>query len=286
MPPSNRINKTMFISRKSSQPPNWGRRFFLAFLGSVACLYGTVVAYHLSVPRPEAIDEAGWMERCRELCLNYGLIPTGNIAMDAKAYLAVAKPQELSQPLSEILSDKEFVRAETENHRLIGQVPPDFTLPNEKGEPVNLRGLTAKGPVVLVFYYGYNCSHCVAQLFGLQKDLPLIKELGAQVVALSADSSEKTAESFTKYGGFDFPVLSDADNKIAAVYEVFTPAAGDQEEDLKHGTFIIGQDGKVIFCNRGYQPFIDNKSLLFWLAGKPGWRKDQTIESSQASARP
>lgn len=257
--------------------PNWGRRVFLGFLATVTCLYATVVAYHLSVPRPKAGSEAGWLERCREMCVSYGLIPTGNIAKDAEAYLKVVKPQELSQPLAEILGDKEFLRAKTEEHPLIGQVPPDFTLPNEKGEQISLHDLTAKGPVVLVFYYGYSCSHCVAQLFGLQKDLQYVKELGATVVALSADTPEKTAESFKKYGGFDFPVLSDADNKIATIYGVFTPAKGDEEEDLKHGTFIIDKEGKVIFCNRGYQPFVDNKSLLYWLAGNPGWVKDRDV---------
>lgn len=264
----------------NSKSPRWGRRLFLGFLGSVACLYAVIVTYHLSVPRNAAGATPGWMEKCRELCLSYGLIPTGNIAMDAKAYLAVAKPQDLTSSLEEILADREFVRAETEAHPIIGQVPPDFTLPNSKGEMVSLHDLTAQGPVILVFYYGYNCSHCVAQLFGLQKDLHYLSELGAQVVALSADTSEKTAEKFDRYGGFDFPVLSDTDNKTAQIYEVFTPAHGDEEEDLKHGTFIIDKSGKVVFVNRGYQPFIDNKSILFWLAGKPGWSKSDEITDS------
>jgi peroxiredoxin len=255
---------------------------FLGFLGSVAFLYAVIVTYHLSVPRSAAGASPRWMEKCRELCLSYGLIPTGNIAMDAGAYLAVAKPQDLSGPLSKILDDSEFVRAEAESHPFIGQVPPDFTLPNSKGEQVSLHDLTARGPVVLVFYYGYNCSHCVAQLFGLQKDLSYLRELGAQVVALSADSPEKTAESFAKYGGFDFPVLADAENRIAAQYQVFTPAHADEEEDLKHGTFIIDKTGKVIFTNRGYQPFIDNKSILFWLADKPGWTKPPKNENASA----
>lgn len=250
------------------KPPHWGKRLFLGFLGSVACLYAVIVTYHLSVPMPLAGATPSWMEKCRELCLKYNLVPSGNIARDAEDYLAAAKSQDLTAPLSQILADKDFTRAETENHSLLGQVPPDFTLPNSKGELVSLRDLTAQGPVVLVFYYGYNCSHCVAQLFGLQKDLPYLKELEAQVVALSADSPEKTAESFDKYGGFDFPVLADKDNKVATLYEVFTPAHGDQEEDLKHGTFIIDQSGKLVFVNRGYQPFIDNKSILFWLASK------------------
>jgi hypothetical protein len=32
-----------------------------------------------------------------------------------------------------------------------------------------------------------------------------------------------------------------------------------------HGTFVIDRHGKVIFANRGYEPFVDNQSLLRWL---------------------
>lgn len=250
-------------------------RLFLGFLGLVACCYGLMLVYHFSVPRYAVGDSPPWIERCRELCLSYGLIPTGNIAMDAGAYLAVAKPDVLTLPLQSILDDPEFVPAGTEAHPFLGQIPPDFTLPDSSGKMVSLHELSKQGPVVLVFYYGYNCSHCVAQLFGLQKDLAYLRELGAQVVALSADPPEKTAEAFDRYGKFDFPVLSDRENKTAEIFQVFSPADGDEEEDLKHGTFIIDRSGKVIFVNRGYQPFIDNKSILFRLAGNPGKGKSK-----------
>src|SRR5258706_4908681 len=30
---------------------------------------------------------------------------------------------------------------------------------------------TGHGPIVLVFYYGYHCNHCVGQLFALHDDM-------------------------------------------------------------------------------------------------------------------
>jgi hypothetical protein len=36
----------------------------------------------------------------------------------------------------------------------VGQPAPDFTLPNAAGQPVALKGLLARGPVVLSFYRG------------------------------------------------------------------------------------------------------------------------------------
>ena len=37
----------------------------------------------------------------------------------------------------------------------IGQLAPDFTLPNTAGVPVRLADLCARGPVVLSFYRGH-----------------------------------------------------------------------------------------------------------------------------------
>lgn len=245
---------------------HWGRRVFLGFLLLIAGVYSVILGYHFATPRRSVIAEDNWLERCREVCLNYGLIPTGHIAQDAEAYLAVAKPQELAADFDGLWTDEEFVAVETQPHPLLDQPAPDFELPNDRGELMSLRDLTAKGPVVVVFYYGYGCSHCVAQLFGIQKDLKHFQHLGAQIVAISADPAEKTAAQFAKYGRFDFPVLSDESQKVAEQYAVYTPPGENREEDRLHGTFLVDRNGRVIFANCGYQPFLDNKSLLFWLS--------------------
>lgn len=36
----------------------------------------------------------------------------------------------------------------------VGQPAPDFTLPNASGQPIALRDMLARGPVVLSFYRG------------------------------------------------------------------------------------------------------------------------------------
>lgn len=245
-----------------------GKQVFLLFLAIVGGLYGTILTLHFTFPRPASVASESWLEQCRELCLSYGLIPTGHVANDAEAYLSVAKPQDLVTPLAEILADAEFIPTDSESHPLLGKAAPAFKLSNDRREAVTLQELIDQGPVVVVFYYGYGCSHCVAQLFGLQQDLHHLRELGAQVVAISADSSEHTAERFAEYGRFDFPVLSDPDNVVAQQWGVFIPRTAEADEDRLHGTFLVDRSGKVFFANRGYQPFLDNKSLLFWLSGK------------------
>ena len=52
--------------------------------------------------------------------------------------------------------------------------------------------------MVLVFYYGYHCNHCVGQLFALHDDISKFRELGAEVVAVSADPPEWTRERWDR----------------------------------------------------------------------------------------
>lgn len=245
-----------------------GTRIFLWFLGGIATIYGVVLALHLAFPRKPRVEADSFLEQCRELCLSYGLVPTGHVANDAKAYLDAASPQTLSMPLDVLLNDRSFTPVESQSHPLLGQLAPEIQLDDDRHQRVSLTEMVKKGPVIVVFYYGYGCSHCVAQLFGIQEDRVHFRTLGAEVIAVSADSSEHTAKQLAEYGRFDFPLLSDSDNAVATAWSVFSPKTGSQEEDRQHGTFIVDRSGRIIFADRGYKPFLDNKSLLFWLAGR------------------
>jgi thioredoxin-dependent peroxiredoxin len=251
-------------------PVRIGRQLFLMFLGFVTVFYGIVFAYHMLVPRRSAAERnnanANVLDQCRELCLAYGLVPTGHLANDAKAFLRSEKPLPLFEPLHELLSDGKFVPRESQTHPLLGHTAPDFELPDDQGKRVSLKSLLEEGPVVVVFYYGYHCNHCVGQLFGLNEDLPRFVELGTRVVAISGDPSELTASRFAEYGRFGFPVLSDEDHHVAQSYGVFQPASDKQPENQLHGTFVIDADGTILWCNSGNKPFLDNKTLLTVIA--------------------
>jgi peroxiredoxin len=214
----------------------------LLAVGAVCCV--ALIVYRARVP--SGADE-------------YGLVPTGDVATDAKAFLSAARGETATKPADNPL-------AQQVPSPLVGKTAPDFELVDTDGHHVALHELRHDGPVVVVFYYGYYCSHCVAQLFALEEDLPKFAKAGAHVVALSADPPETTAARFKQYGRFHFPVLSDRANKVAEQFGVYTRAKGDHEEDLKHGTFVIDQSGHILWGVAGDRPFVDNQFLLSRLA--------------------
>ena len=73
-----------------------------------------------------------------------------------------------------------------ESHALqVGDAAPDVTLPDALGRPVRLAELWQRGSLVLIFYRGGWCPYCNLHLRGFQRVLPQLRELGAQVVAVS-----------------------------------------------------------------------------------------------------
>jgi peroxiredoxin len=192
--------------------------------------------------------------------------PGRDIAAAARALVRQAKPEPLSASLEKVLAEAQETHFPSYDHPLVGKPAPDFTRPDVDGKPWSLKQALAKGPVVIVFYYGYYCDHCVSQLFGVQEDYHYFRELGAEVVALSPDKAEETKEKYKQYGAFPFPVLTDRTSGVAEAYGVFTPAKDGQAEQLLHGTFVVGQDGLVKWAAFGPTPFGRNDTLLYELA--------------------
>ncbi|OWK44515.1 Alkyl hydroperoxide reductase subunit C-like protein [Fimbriiglobus ruber] len=166
--------------------------------------------------------------------------------------------------LQEILSRPDLIP--THDHPLLGRAAPDFDLIDSEGTAWNLKGLRADGPVVVVFYHSY-CDLCVRQLFDEARDLPLFREVGARVVAISADPPEMTRRRVQESDPFGFPILSDPENKVARAYQVFRRAQdGNPGDRLLHGTFIVDRDGTIRWVNVGDAPFRRDPALLSQLA--------------------
>ena len=255
----------------TAPPREWSTKIFLGFLGLISVFYGIILIYHSAKP-PETVtaEDDSILEKCRQLCLQYGLVSTGHIRNDAQAYVNVAQEQKLTEALSVILADSSFKPVESEDVTLLNQAATDFELPDHTGSVKKLSDLGKDRPMVVVFYLGYGCSHCVAQLLALDKDLHYFKELDADIVAISSDTSEHTTERYKEYGEFHFPVLADVDYAVSQKWGAYEPETDEKPEFMNHGTFVVDRSGKVIWGEMGKEPFLDNKTLLHVIAKSQG----------------
>jgi peroxiredoxin Q/BCP len=267
---------------ESLQRRSLNTRIFLGFLSVTSCLYAVILVYHVNRPPETVIDQSGLLEQCRRICLQYGLVSTGNVRKDAESYIEAVKLHQEVSVKSAATAGADFQPQPTQTFELLDQQAPDFELPDDGGSRRRLSVIGKHRPVVVVFYLGYGCSHCVAQLIGLDKDLKRFHELGAEVVAISSDTPEHTAEKYAEYGRFHFPVLADVDYTVSKAWGVYQPATDEKSEVMNHGTFIINTDGKIIWGQQGKEPFLDNQTLLHAIAEAQGRSRAEPASETAA----
>ena len=129
---------------------------------------------------------------------------------------------------------------------MVGNRVPDFSIPATGTETFRLS--EHKGhPVVLYFYPKDNTPGCTTegeQFRDLHKEF--VKR-GAVVAGVSRDSM-KSHDSFKAKMGFPFQLLSDADEKLCALFDVIKMKNmyGKKVRGIERSTFLIGADGKLV----------------------------------------
>lgn len=122
----------------------------------------------------------------------------------------------------------------------VGDVAPDFTLPDQHGTPVRLSEHLGKRAVVVYFYPKDNTAGCTAEACAFRDSYAVFKDAGAEVIGISSDSAASHAE-FAAQHHLPFILLSDEGAVVRKRYGVPTTFG------LLPGrvTYILDQSGTV-----------------------------------------
>lgn len=125
----------------------------------------------------------------------------------------------------------------------IGDVAPDFELPDQHGTPVKLSGFRGSKNVVLVFYPLAFSPVCSGELCGLRDSFPeATTREDVELLTVSVDSLF-THRAWADAENFGFSLLADfwPHGSVASQYGVF-----DEQKGLAvRGTFVIDKQGVV-----------------------------------------
>ncbi len=126
-----------------------------------------------------------------------------------------------------------------------GEAAPDFTLPDQNGEPVTLSELRGS-PVVLYFYPRADTPGCTTQAYGIRDHRDDYAKTGARVLGVSPDSVEDV-KKFADKRSLDFTLLADEHHSVADRYGTWGEKRlyGKKFKGVKRVTFIIDPEGKV-----------------------------------------
>jgi peroxiredoxin len=145
----------------------------------------------------------------------------------------------------------------------IGDIMPDFMLPDQSGRIVTLTGLLGDGPVVVSLNRGHWCPFCRMELDALDRSHEELAALDARVVSIMPDRQPFTRDLARRFG-HPLTILTDMDNDYALSLGLALwigrdlkamMAADDLPLDAYHGndawvlplpaTFVVARNGRV-----------------------------------------
>jgi peroxiredoxin Q/BCP len=133
----------------------------------------------------------------------------------------------------------------------VGQLAPDFTLPDDAGASVCLSSFRGK-KVVMYFYPKDDTPGCTKEACAFRDGIAQLNARGAVVLGVSADSVESHRKFKTKYR-LNFPLLSDGQRTVARAYGVWKQKSmyGRTYMGIERTTFLIDEQGRIarIFPN-------------------------------------
>ena len=125
----------------------------------------------------------------------------------------------------------------------VGDRAPAFKLAGTGGREYALDDYAGQ-PVVLVFYPGDDTPVCTKQLNTYNNGLEQFTNLGAQVLAISAQDIASHERFSGKYG-FAFPLLADPDKAVAGAYGTLGPIGFP-----RRSVFIVDGEGVIRYAHR------------------------------------
>lgn len=125
---------------------------------------------------------------------------------------------------------------------LAGQQAPDFALRAATGG--NVRMSEHRGEVVVLSFWGSNCTPCRSQLAMLNRSYVTYQSAGLAMFGIGVDDDSAKSQAFARSAGVGFPMLLDPDKGAARSYQV----------DNLPMTLLIDRGGTVRYVLRDYSP--------------------------------
>jgi peroxiredoxin Q/BCP len=143
-----------------------------------------------------------------------------------------------------------------------GDAAPDFTLPDQNGEPTSLSSLRGRS-VVLYFYPKASTPGCTTQACGVRDHLPAYESANAVVLGVSPDPVKKV-KKFHDDEGLNFTLLADEDHAVAEQYGVWAEKSmyGRTYWGVVRSTFVIDGEGVVRHVIPKVKPATHDEQVL------------------------
>jgi len=148
----------------------------------------------------------------------------------------------------------------------LGNLAPNFSLLNQRGEMVALKTFKGKSKVVVYFYPKASTPGCTVQACGLRDYAAEFKALNTVILGVSPDSPAKLQKFDDRYE-LDFDLLSDEDHAIADAYGVWglKKFMGREFMGIIRTSFIIDEAGRLVKILEKVNTKTHNNDLIAYI---------------------
>lgn len=121
-----------------------------------------------------------------------------------------------------------------------GDRAPDFTLPDQDGQPQSLSRLLEAGPLVVYFYPADFTPGCTKEACSIRDMHDEIAAAGMRVVGIAPQDAASHARFRDKHA-LPFTLLADPQKVAIRAYGVDGPLG----VGVRRATFLVGADGRI-----------------------------------------
>jgi peroxiredoxin Q/BCP len=162
----------------------------------------------------------------------------------------------------------------------VGDAAPVFESTADDGTPWKSSDHVGKKILVVYFYPADLTGGCTRQACKFRDDMASLKDLGVEVIGVSGDTVENH-KIFKDAHNLNYTLLADTDGSVAKAFgvpvtlgeKVAKVKVGDKEIELtrfataKRWTFVIDQNGKIVYKNENVKPEQDSTEVAQLVKG-------------------
>lgn len=125
---------------------------------------------------------------------------------------------------------------------------PDFIISNLINNSISLSDL--KGKVIFLNFWASWCGPCTQEMPSIESLYQKTKDNNIEILTVNLGESKESIQEYIKKNSFNFSVIPDTNNEIAAIYGVRSIPT----------TYIIDTNGNIIAGKLGAHEW-DNKNI-------------------------
>ncbi|ULL14636.1 peroxiredoxin [Paenibacillus sp. H1-7] len=139
---------------------------------------------------------------------------------------------------------------------MIGEQAPAFEADSTLG-PIRLNDYLGKQPIVLIFYPKDETPICTKQLCAVRDSKAEYAKYDALVLGINPASVEEHRKFSQKFM-YDFPLVSDHEERIRQLYDVGKVFLLGQQRVV----YVIASDGTIVYAKKGNRPTSEIMAVL------------------------